>query len=38
MDMITQHEVYRELGAAALGRDAEEDTGRSGRQEEKAFA
>jgi len=33
IDLIIQHEVYRELGAAALGRDVEADAEGSGREE-----
>jgi hypothetical protein len=38
MDLIIQHEVYRELGAAPLGRDVEADAKESGRTEEKVYA
>jgi acyl-CoA dehydrogenase len=38
MDLIIQHEVYRELGAAPLGRDIEADAKESGRTEEKVYA
>lgn len=38
MDPIIQREVYRELGAAPLGRDVQEDAEGSGREEEKVFA
>ncbi|HET7009515.1 MAG TPA: acyl-CoA dehydrogenase family protein [Anaerolineales bacterium] len=38
MDLIIQHEVYRELGAAPLGRDVEADAKESDLTEEKVFA
>jgi alkylation response protein AidB-like acyl-CoA dehydrogenase len=38
MDLIIQHEVYRELGAAPLARDVEADAEGSGLEEEKVFA
>jgi acyl-CoA dehydrogenase len=37
MDLIIQHEVYRELGAALLGRDVEADAEASESEEEKVF-
>jgi acyl-CoA dehydrogenase len=38
MDLIIQHEVYRELGAAPLGRDVEADAQESGLTDEKVYA